>query len=61
MANPYCWTSDKGAGGSFGADWFYYNWSQDWPEAEMFHINEKEVLAVVLAAYRWSHLWQHKK
>ena len=52
---------DKGAGGSFGADWFYYNWSQDWPEAETFHINEKEVLAVVLAAYRWSHLWQHKK
>lgn len=52
---------DEGAGGSFGTDWFYYNWSQDWPVAADFHINEKEVLAVVLAAYRWAHLWQNKK
>lgn len=52
---------NEGAGGSFGKDWFYFNWSQDWPEAGTFHINEKEVLAVVLAAYRWAPFWQNKK
>ena len=35
---------------SFGLDWFYFNWNQDWPEARNFHINEKEIVAVVLAA-----------
>ena len=52
---------NEGAGGSFGKDWFYFNWSQDWPEAGTFHINEKEVLAVVLAAYRWAPFWKNKK
>lgn len=41
---------DDAAGGSFGLDWFYFNWNQDWPEARNFHINEKEIVAVVLAA-----------
>lgn len=49
------------AGGSFGNDWFYFNWSQDFPEAGSFHINEKEVLAVVLAAQRWAPVWQNKR
>ena len=52
---------NEGAGGSFGKDWFYFNWSQDWPEAGTFHINEKEVFAVVLAAYRWAPFWKNKK
>ena len=42
----------EGAGGSFGGDWFYLNWSQDWPQAKDFHINEKEVIAVALSAFR---------
>lgn len=52
---------DEGAGGSFGRDWFYYNWAQDMPEAKTFHINEKEVLAVALAAHRWAPCWQNKR
>ena len=52
---------DDGAGGSFGLDWFYFNWNQDWSEAKMFHINEKEVIAVVLAACRWAPLWRNKR
>ena len=51
---------DEGAGGSFGGDWFYFNWSQDWPKAANFHINEKEVAAVAIAAYRWAPFWRNK-
>ena len=51
---------NEAAGGSFGLDWFYFNWSQDLPAAEAFHINEKEILAVVLAAQRWAPCWQNK-
>ena len=36
---------DDAAGGSFGLDWFYFNWNQDWPKASNFHINEKEIVA----------------
>ena len=53
--------SNEGAGGSFQGDWFYFNWALDWPEARTFHINEKEVVAVTLAAYRWAPLWRDKK
>ena len=44
---------NEAAGGSFGLDWFFSNWDQAQPFASSFHINEKEVLAVVLAAQRW--------
>ena len=52
---------DEAAGGYFGCDRFYYNWSKDWPLAKTFHINEKEVLAVVIAANHWAHLWRNKR
>lgn len=52
---------NEGAGGSFGGDWFYLNWSQDWPQADNFHINEKEVLAVTLSAFRWAPFWRNKR
>ena len=51
---------DDAAGGSFGKDWYYFNWECDLPEASSLHINEKEVLAVVLAAQRWSKYWVNK-
>ena len=51
---------DAAAGGSFGKDWFYFNWSLDWPLARHFHINEKEVVAEVLAAHRWADKWKNK-
>ena len=41
--------------------WFYFNWSQDSPEASDFHINEKEVIAITLAAYRWTLIWPNKR
>ena len=53
--------SNEGAGGSFSGDWFYFNWSQDWPDANNFHINEKEIVAVVIAAYRWAPWWRNKR
>ena len=52
---------DEAAGGVFGRNWFYFNWSQDWPLARHFHINEKEVVAVALAAHQWAKKWQNKK
>ena len=52
---------NEGAGGSFQGDWFYFNWALDWPEAKTFHINEKEVVAVTIAAYCWAPLWRNKK
>ena len=42
---------DDAAGGVFGTDWFYVNWTRDFPQAQALHINEKEVLAVVVAAH----------
>ena len=51
---------NEAAGGSFGCDWFYFNWDQDLPAASALHINEKEVLAVVLATQRWAPLMQNK-
>ena len=53
-------TCSEAAGGSFGFDWFYFNWNQDLPAASAFHINGKEVLADVLAAQRWAPFWQNK-
>lgn len=53
--------SNEAAGGYFNGDWFYFNWSQDWPPALGFHINEKEVAAVAIAAHRWAPYWTNKK
>ena len=52
---------DEAAGGVFGGDWFHFNWSHDWPKAKTFHINEKEVIAVAIAAHRWAPYWSSKK
>ena len=52
---------DDAAGGVFGTDWFYVNWTRDLPQAQALHINEKEVLAVVVAAHRWAPFWANKR
>ncbi|MEW8546115.1 MAG: hypothetical protein AB2693_21555 [Candidatus Thiodiazotropha sp.] len=52
---------EDAAGASFGTDWLYFNWHTDWPEVAHFHINEKEVIAVTLAAQRWAPLWKNKR
>lgn len=51
---------NSGAGGTYGCDWFYCDWHIDWPECSDIHINYKEVLAVVLAAWRWAPFWSGK-
>ena len=52
---------DEAAGGVFGTDWFYFNWAADLPQAQQLHINEKEALAVVVAAHRWAPMWANKR
>ena len=47
------------AGIAFEGDWAYLNWGLDWPEVAKFHINHKEVLAIILAARKWGHLWSN--
>ena len=51
--------SAEGAGFACCHDWGYVRWSTDLPLAANLHINEKEVLAVVLAAFRWTPLWRN--
>ena len=48
---------DEAAGGVFGGDWFHFSWSHDWPKARTLNINEKEVIAVAIAAHRWAPYW----
>ena len=50
-----------GAGSFWGNDWFYCNWNLDCAAAEDLHINEKELMTVVLAAARWCHGWQNQR
>lgn len=48
---------NKGAGSFCHGDWIYTNWKRDLPEAELIHINYKEVMAVVIATKRWCRQW----
>ena len=43
---------DEAVGGVFGTGWFYFSWAKDLPQAQALHINEKEVLAMVVTAHR---------
>lgn len=47
-----------GGGGIFNTDWFYVNFAADYPEFANAHINDLELLTVLEAAKRWSHLWR---
>ena len=51
-----------GAGGAafYRGEWFYVNWSIDFPQVESAHINLKELFTVVLAMKRWCNLWENK-
>lgn len=50
-----------GAGYACAHDWGYTNFACDLPTIANAHINVKEVLAVVLAAYRWAPAWHNSK
>ena len=51
---------EQAGGGHCEDDWFYCNWSVDVPEIQDLHINLKELMAVVVAARHWCHLWTNK-
>lgn len=51
----------EGGGGHWGENWFYVNWNVDCPLFADSHINIKEVLAAVIAAHHWGHLWTNHK
>ena len=56
-------TSDAcniGGAAVFNQDWFYANWTLDYPDYSDAHINVKELLAFVLAAKRWANKWRNK-
>lgn len=52
---------DVGAGATFGNDWVYCQWQTDAPQFQHMHINYKELLAIVLACYRWAPVWRNKR
>ncbi len=50
-----------GAGAAYQGDWVYCHWQSDAPHLQHMHINHKEVLAIILACYRWAPLWRNKR
>ena len=61
MHDVYLDASNSGAGYVFATDWGYTNWSKDMPSVGSFHINDREILAAVLAAHRWAPLWVNSR
>ena len=51
-------SSNAAAGMFCGGDWQYIHWKKDYPQYHHLHINYKEVLAVLLSAKRWGHMWR---
>ena len=49
----------EGAGGYHGDDWYHLQW-RDWEGTHPFHINYKEVLALLPAVELWGHSWKDK-
>ena len=60
VINVYTDASGQGGGGTFNNDWFYLNWQVDWPAVSFLHINNLEILAILLAAWRWAPMWEGK-
>ncbi|XP_069109611.1 uncharacterized protein, partial [Argopecten irradians] len=52
---------NDGGGGHWGDDWFYCNWDIDLPHVSSLHINQKEILSVLIGAQRWGHLWCNQR
>ena len=57
----YLDASNGGAGYVFDTDWGYTNWQNDLPSATLLHINDKEILSAILAAWRWAPLWANSR
>lgn len=48
------------AGAFYRGDWLYHYFMLDSPAYADLHINHKEVLAQIFAAFRWGHLWKNQ-
>ena len=46
-----------GGAGHCGLDWFYVNWSIDFPLLPADNINLLELQSVMIAVRRWGHTW----
>ena len=46
-----------GGGAYYAGDWFYCHWQTDCPSMADAHINCLETQTILMAAYRWAHLW----
>ena len=58
-----CFTSDActiGGAAVYNSDWFYVNWSIDYPEMSSEHINVKELCTIIIAARRFANIWTNK-
>ena len=53
--------SNVGAGLFYCGDWYYHQWDEYEELPLDSHINNKEIMAVILAARRWGHLWSNSK
>lgn len=51
----------QGAGAVFMRDWVYVNFALDWPQVLDLHINYLEILAIVIACFRWCASWRNKR
>ena len=60
FSGVYTDACNSGAGAHWGEDWYYCNWERDWPLVADWHINDKEILAVVLAAHIWGSRWANR-
>ena len=53
--------SSRAIGAYYHGDWAYFSFHTDLPWLEHFHINFKEVFALVLAAELWTPWWPNSK
>ena len=51
---------NEGAGMVTPVDWLYVNWALDYPQIASEHINVKETMAIVLAAYKLGPTWRDR-
>ena len=50
----------QSGGGYYESDWFFVNFSLDYPQLCSEHINVLELLSVLVAVRCWGHLWRDK-
>ena len=53
-------TCQLAAGAYYRGDWLYHHFTSDSPECANLHLNHKEVLAQIFAAFRWVPLWANR-